>query len=67
MTAGRSVTAQGAHGNDQSMGLVSLASVYFNNPTLRTYMCLYVVCMHITLWYHKSDLKVKGHKTVLFT
>jgi hypothetical protein len=34
MTAGRSVTAQEGHGDDQCMGLVSLASVYFSNPFL---------------------------------
>lgn len=69
MTAWRSVTAQGGHGNDQCMRLVSLDVVCFSNPTLRTYMCLYVVCVcvcsrHFTVSEH-SDLKVKGHKTVL--
>ena len=44
MTAEKSVTAQGGHGDDQCMGLVSLALVYFS-------MCLYVVCVHITLLY----------------
>jgi len=58
MTAGRSVTAQVEHGDDQCMGLVSLASVYFSNPTLRTHMCLYAVCVcvcvHITLLYQNT-------------
>jgi hypothetical protein len=62
MTAGRSVTAQGRRGGDQSMGLVSLASVHFNNPTLRT-ICAYMLCVHITSLYQQSDLKVQGHKT----
>jgi len=54
MTAGRSVTAQVGHGDDQCMGLVSLASVYFSNQILRSYMCLYVVCVHITLLYQNT-------------
>jgi hypothetical protein len=64
MTAGRSVTAQRICGGHQSMGLASLASVYFNNPTLRMHMCIYVVCTHITSLYQRSDLKVTGCKTV---